>query len=223
MTERILQQLKKKGVHCNSNDNIADYLDGNDLEDMENEVIEKFESVLRSLVIDTENDPNTKETARRLAKTYIHELMRGRYYPKPDITAFPNQHYDGMLVVRAELRSLCAHHHQTMKGVAYIGIIPNGTVLGLSKYVRLAQWIARRGQIQEELTTQIAREIASVTRCENVGVYVAMSHDCVENRGVAAHSSLTQTTILLGEFKQAHVKEEFMHSIHMQELSTDAR
>jgi GTP cyclohydrolase I len=223
ISEEISQQLRNKNVPFNSNDNISGYIDGSELEDIQNELTSKFEEVLRTLIIDVDNDPNAKETALRLSKMYLHEVMAGRYYPAPIATAFPNTGYTGMIVVRAELRSLCAHHHQVMKGVAYIGVIPKFKVLGLSKYIRIAQWVARRGQIQEELCEQIATEIAKAAETEDVAVYLAMTHDCVENRGVGAYSSLTQTTVLYGEFDKADVKKEFMDNVQLQEMKTGAR
>ena len=152
---------------------------------------------------------------------YFNEIMAGRYDPAPDATAFPNDsedRYDGMLVVRSELRSMCSHHHQPVSGVAYIGIIAAHKLIGLSKYTRIAQWCARRGTLQEELCNDIAREIARATESENVGVYIQATHGCCENRGIMAHSSLTQTTVLTGVFKtDPAVKKEFMDNIKLQQ------
>ena len=182
---------------------------------------EKFEGVLDSLVIDRENDPNSQGTARRLAKMYIYEIMSGRYEPVPTATAFPNdgdEAYKGMLVVRSELRSMCSHHHQPVSGVAYIGIIPNGKVIGLSKYTRIAQWCARRGTLQEELCNDIAREIMKATNAKDVAVYIQATHGCCENRGIMAHSSLTQTTVLKGRFiEDQSTKNEFFENVKLQQ------
>ena len=147
--------------------------------------------------------------------------MSGRYDSRPNATAFPNHmedRYDGMLVVRSELKSMCSHHHQPVAGVAYIGIIAAETLIGLSKYTRIAQWCARRGTLQEELNVMIANAIQEQTGSEHVGVYVQATHGCVENRGVKAHSSLTQTTVLKGAFKDdAGTKKEFMDNIKLQQ------
>ena len=147
--------------------------------------------------------------------------MAGRYEPAPDATAFPNDttdRYEGMLVVRSELRSMCSHHHQPVSGVAYIGIIAAQKLIGLSKYTRIAQWCARRGTLQEELCNDIAREIMKATGSKNVGVYIQATHGCCENRGIMAHSSLTQTTVLTGAFKDdPSVKKEFMDNIKLQQ------
>jgi GTP cyclohydrolase I len=161
------------------------------------------------------------DTGRRLAKMYINELMAGRYEPMPNATAFPNHvddGYKGMLVVRSELKSMCSHHHQPVAGVAYIGIIAAETLIGLSKYTRIAQWCARRGTLQEELNNDIAREITRATGSANVGVYIQATHGCCENRGIMAHSSLTQTTVLKGAFKDdMSTKKEFMDNIKLQQ------
>ena len=123
-----------------------------------------------------------------------------------------------MLVVRSELTSMCSHHHQTVKGTAYIGIIASDKLIGLSKYTRIAQWCASRGTLQEELANDIVREIQKATGAEHLGVYVQATHGCVENRGVMAHSSLTQTTVLKGAFKDdPGTKKEFMDNIKLQQ------
>jgi GTP cyclohydrolase I len=146
--------------------------------------------------------------------------MQGRYYPRPNATAFPNhtnEPYKGMLVVRSELTSMCSHHHQPVKGVAYIGIIAADTLIGLSKYTRIAQWCARRGTLQEELAMDIAREIRKATGSKDVGVYIECEHGCCINRGIMAYSSLTQTTVLEGVFKtDPGVKQEFFDNIKLQ-------
>jgi GTP cyclohydrolase I len=180
-----------------------------------------FETVLDTLLIDRETDPNSRGTARRLAKMYFNEIMAGRYEPAPDCTAFPNDgenRYEGMLVVRSELRSMCSHHHQPVVGVAYIGILAAEKLIGLSKYTRIAQWCARRGTLQEELCNDIAREIMRATDSHDVGVYIQATHGCCENRGIMAHSSLTQTTVLKGAFlTDPGVKKEFTDNIKLQQ------
>ena len=202
-------------------DNISEYVDDNVLPELIDEATEAFEKVLDTLLIDRETDPNSKGTARRLAKMYFNEIMAGRYEPGPDATAFPNDsqdRYEGMLVVRSELRSMCSHHHQPVSGVAYIGIIAAEKLIGLSKYTRIAQWCARRGTLQEELANDIAREIMRATDAKDVGVYIQATHGCCENRGIMAHSSLTQTTVLKGTFKNdPHTKKEFFDNIKLQQ------
>ena len=192
-----------------------------DKEALIEEAIPAFENVLQKLLIDTKTDPNSMDTARRMAKMYINEIMSGRYDPMPNPSAFPNYiegGYEGMLVVRSELTSLCSHHHQTVKGVAYIGIIAGPKLLGLSKYSRIAQWCARRGTLQEDLNVMIANQIQEITGSEHVGVYVQATHGCCENRGIKAHSSLTQTTVLRGAFKnEPDVRKEFIDNVKLQQ------
>tara|TARA_Y100000389_G_scaffold55377_1_gene51233 strand:- start:626 stop:1315 length:690 start_codon:yes stop_codon:yes gene_type:complete len=220
-SEEIKARLEEAGIRSWAGDNISDVLLEGDKEALIDEATVAFESVLDSLVIDRHNDPNSMGTGKRLAKMYINELMAGRYDPMPKATAFPNDsmdRYEGMLVVRSELTSMCSHHHQIVKGVAYIGIIAADKLIGLSKYTRIAQWCAERGTLQEELANDIAREIQKATDAEHLGVYVQATHGCVENRGVKAHSSLTQTTVLKGAFKDdAGTKKEFMDNIKLQQ------
>ena len=215
-------KMKREGKRFWAGDNISEYItDDHVKEQLIDDAAEAFETVLDRLLIDRDNDPNSKGTARRLAKMYFNEVMAGRYEPAPDATAFPNDsadRYEGMLVVRSELRSMCSHHHQPVSGVAYIGIIAANKLIGLSKYTRIAQWCARRGTLQEELCNDIAREISKATDSENVAVYVQAVHGCCENRGIMAHSSLTQTTVLKGAFNtDGNTKKEFFDNIKLQQ------
>jgi len=220
VSEKIMEKMHQDGKRFWAGDNVADYVS----EETKNELIEEatvaFEGVLDSLLIDRVNDPNSMGTAKRLAKMYFNEIMSGRYNTAPNATAFPNigdDAYKGMLVVRSELKSICSHHHQPVTGVAYIGIIPSEKVIGLSKYTRIAQWCARRGTLQEELCNDIVREIQKATETDNVAVYIQATHGCCENRGIGAKSSLTQTTVLKGEFNNSDVKKEFFDNVKLQQ------
>ena len=219
--EQIKAKLEDAGIRYWAGDNISEVLQEGDKEQLIEEATLKFEEVLDSLIIDRHNDPNSKDTGRRLAKMYFNEIMAGRYDPMPNATAFPNHvqdGYKGMLVVRSEIKSMCSHHHQPVNGVAYIGIIAANTLIGLSKYTRIAQWCARRGTLQEELNNVIANEIQRATGSSNVGVYLQATHGCCENRGIGAHSSLTQTTVLRGAFNEdMGTKKEFMDNIKLQQ------
>lgn len=220
VNEFIRKEMLADNKRFWAGDNVSDYVTKDQLDILVDEATEAFESVLDCLLIDRENDPNSHGTARRLAKMYFYEIMAGRYTPAPAATAFPNDsddRYGGMLVVRSELRSMCSHHHQPVNGVAYIGIIPGQKVIGLSKYTRIAQWCARRGTLQEELCNDIAREIQKATETDDVAVYIQATHGCCENRGISAHSSLTQTTVLRGQFNNADVKKEFFDNINLQQ------
>ncbi len=218
----IRDSMRASGKRFWAGDNISEFIETEqEREQLIDEATKAFEKVLDALLIDRETDPNSRDTARRLAKMYFNEIMAGRYEPAPDATAFPNDsegRYEGMLVVRSELRSMCSHHHQPVSGVAYIGIIAANKLIGLSKYTRIAQWCARRGTLQEELCNDIAREIMKATDSENVGVYIQAQHGCCENRGIMAHSSLTQTTVLKGVFQtDPGTKKEFMDNIKLQQ------
>lgn len=220
-SEIIKSRLEESGIRHWAGDNISAVLQDGDKDALIEEATVAFENVLDTLLIDRHNDPNSMDTGRRLAKMYINEIMSGRYDPAPTATAFPNDNghaYSGMLVVRSELKSMCSHHHQPVSGVAYIGIIPGEKVIGLSKYTRIAQWCARRGTLQEELCNDIMREIIKATDSEHVGVYIQATHGCCENRGIMAHSSLTQTTVLNGGFlSDPSVKKEFFDNIKLQQ------
>jgi len=221
ISEKIKQRLEQANARYWAGDNISHYIEDGEREELIDELTDKFESVLDSLVIDRARDPNSQNTGYRLAKMYVNELMSGRYYPMPNATAFPNytdERYDGMLVVRSELKSMCSHHHQPVSGVAYIGIIAADTLIGLSKYTRIAQWCARRGTLQEELANDIAREIERATGAKDIGVHIGAEHGCCTNRGIMATSSLTQTTVLKGAFRDdSGTKKEFFDNIALQQ------
>ncbi len=221
ISKEIIARLKDNGIRYYASDNISEVLEPGDKEKLIDELSGKFHEVLKSLVIDTENDPNSIDTGRRMAKMYVNEIMGGRYKTMPDPNSFPNyieNGYEGMLVVRSELKSVCSHHHQPVTGIAYIGIIAGDKLLGLSKYTRIAQWCATRGTLQEELNVMIADEIQRQCETEHVGVYIQATHGCCENRGIKAHSSLTQTTVLRGGFKKEDLKKEFFDNITQQQM-----
>lgn len=223
ISQVIVERIRKAGARFHANDNISDYIEEGEKELLIEELTEKFEDVLKSLVIDIDTDPNSHNTGHRLAKMYIKEIMSGRYEKAPKVASFPNdgshgtKPYSGMLVVRADIKSMCSHHHQPVTGVAYIGIIPSTKVIGLSKYVRIARHCARRGTLQEELCGDIASAIMKATESENVACYIVARHGCMENRGIMASCAATQTTVLHGLFYTADAKKEFFDNVQMQE------
>lgn len=220
ISKKIIKRINEAGARYWANDNISEFIKDGEIPLLVDELTEAFEQALDSLIIDRATDPNSNETGRRIAKMYLLETMAGRYTKKPKATAFPNtgiDKYDGMLVIRAEIFSMCSHHHQPVTGTAYIGILPDKEVIGLSKYVRIAQWCARRGTLQEDLSKGIAKEIQKAAKTVDVAVHVAAEHGCCTNRGINAHSSLTQTTVVHGRFRMdKSVKAEFFDNIKMQ-------
>ena len=195
-----------------ANDNISNYMSVGDLQDIENEVAEAFQGVLKALVINTKDDHNSKDTARRVAKMFVHELFKGRYYPPPKITAFPNaKQYDQIYITGPiTINSTCAHHFQPITGGCYVGVFPGEKVIGLSKFNRLVDWIVSRPQIQEEMTEQIADEIEKQTEAKGVAVVIKAKHFCMSARGVKEHDSDMLTSVVRGDFlKIEHLKAEF--------------
>lgn len=220
ISETIRNRITLNNSKFFANHNISEYIGDGELALLIDEVSEKFEEVLKSLIIDTDNDPNSKGTAKRLAKMYINEIMEGRYTSRPEVASFPNSEeneFKGMLVVRSELKSVCSHHHQPVTGVAYIGIIAAEKLIGLSKYTRIAQWCARRGTLQEELCNDIVKEIQKATNSGNVAVYLMAEHGCCTNRGIMAFDSSTTTTVLKGAFlNDPATKKEFFDTLSLQ-------
>jgi GTP cyclohydrolase I len=195
-----------------ANDTIYTYLDPGDVKLIECEVADAFEDVLKALVINTTDDHNTKDTARRVAKMFVHEIFRGRYYPPPEVTAFPNaKQYDQIYMSGPmSINSTCAHHFQAIKGKAYVGIFPGDKVVGLSKFNRIVDWIASRPQIQEEMSEQIADMIEEETGAKGVAVVIKAEHFCMTARGVKEHESEMLTSVLRGMFlRNTSMKNEF--------------
>ena len=202
-SDRIRARLKAAGPSFRANDNIAACIAPGELEALTEEVAERVDALLQSLVIDTENDHNTRETGARVARMYVAEIFAGRYTPSPDLTAFPNvTSYDELyLVGPITVRSTCAHHLQNIRGNCWIGIYPGKNVLGLSKFYRLADWITSRPQIQVEMTIQIADLVESETAAEGLAVVVKAEHMCVTHRGVREHASDMTTSVLRGTLR----------------------
>ena len=219
--KEIIKKLKEDKKRYYAGDNISEYVSEEDVDILINESAGKFKEFLDALLVDQDNDPNSMDTAKRVAKMYYRELMKGRYEARPKVTAFPNNNpddrYVGMMNIRAELKSICSHHHQPVRGICYIGLLPSVHLIGLSKYARLAQWCARRGTLQEELARKIADEMMKATGTKDLGVFIQATHGCMENRGVCAHSSLTQTTVLHGQFYNPSVKDEWTRYIQLQQ------
>ena len=195
-----------------ANDTIFEYLHPGDVDKIEFEVADAFEDVLQALVINTKDDHNTKATAQRVAKMFVHEIFRGRYYPPSEVTSFPNaKTYDQIYITGPiSIDSTCAHHFQPITGQAYVGIFPGEKVIGLSKFNRMVDWIASRPQIQEEMTEQIADMIEKETEAQGVAVVIKAEHFCMTARGVKEHESEMMTSVVRGMFRdEPATKAEF--------------
>ncbi len=209
--ERILAARKR----FHSNDNIAEFIQPGELEALLDEVESKMKGVLDSLVIDTENDHNTGDTARRVAKMYVNEVFRGRYVAPPSITEFPNaEHLNELMIVGPiTVRSACSHHFCPVIGKVWIGVLPNEhtNVIGLSKYARLAEWVMGRPQIQEEAVVQLADLIMEKTQPDGLAIVMEASHYCMAWRGVKDMDSKMINSVMRGVFlKDAALRREFL-------------
>ena len=212
--ERLLAARKR----FNANDNIADFIEPGELEKLLDEVTVKMEGVLDSLVIDTERDHNTKDTARRVAKMYVGEVFKGRYVNPPAITEFPNAERlnELMIVGPITVRSACSHHFCPVIGTLWIGVLPNEhtNVIGLSKYARVAEWIMGRPQIQEEAVVQLADLIQAKTKPDGLAIVMEATHYCVAWRGVKDLDSKMINSVMRGVFlKDANLRREFLSLI----------
>jgi GTP cyclohydrolase I len=212
ISDTITNRIKNAGSKFLCNDNISEFIHEGELKLLQDEVEEKFKGVLKSLVIDTEHDHNTNETAKRVAKMFVKEIFSGRYVESPKITSFPNaQSYDQLYIVGPiDVRSTCAHHFQNIVGNAWVGVFPGKNVIGLSKFNRIVDHISSRPQIQEEMTVQIADEIERITDAEGIAVVVKAEHMCMTHRGVKAHESDMVTSVMRGALReQQKLREEF--------------
>jgi len=215
VSQKIRQRLKQAQQRYHANDNIAAFIQPGELEQLMDEVQEKMQAVLDSLVIDTAQDHNTADTARRVAKMYIDEVFKGRYAAQPRITEFPNtEHLNELMVVGPiTVRSACSHHLCPVMGKIWIGVMPNKNtnVIGLSKYARLVDWIMGRPQIQEEAIIQLADLIERKTRPDGLAVVMEASHFCMSWRGVREMDSKMLNSVMRGAFlTNAELRREFL-------------
>lgn len=215
-SQRIRARLEQAKHRYHSNDNIADYIQDGELDELQAEVALKLEEVLQSLVIDTVHDHNTQDTANRVAKMFIRETFSGRYRSVPKVTAFPNMGYQSLYTTGPiSIRSTCAHHFQNIVGRCWVGIVPDKEVIGLSKFNRIVHHIAERPQIQEEMTTQIAEALKQYAKTEHIAVVVKAEHHCMTMRGVREHESDMTTAIMLGAFKDDKALRQEFYDICM--------
>ncbi|MDB5895436.1 MAG: cyclohydrolase [Rhodoferax sp.] len=212
---KIRERLQQARKRFHANDNIADFIHPGELDQMLDEVTDNMQRVLDSMVIDTEKDHNTSNTARRVAKMYVNEVFRGRYVPVPPITEFPNaEHLNELMIVGPiTVRSACSHHFCPVIGRIWIGVLPNEhtNVIGLSKYARLAEWVMGRPQIQEEAVVQLADLIMEKTQPDGLAIVMEATHYCMAWRGVKDMDSKMINSVMRGVFlKDPNLRREFL-------------
>ena len=220
VSARVRARILEAGQRFNANDNIADFLAPGDLEALLEEVAAKMEGVLESLVIDVENDHNTRDTARRVAKMYLNEVFRGRYTPAPRTTEFPNAEglNELMIVGPITVRSACSHHFCPIMGKLWVGVMPNerSNLIGLSKYSRLVEWIMTRPQIQEEAISQVADLLSAIVSPNGLAVVMEADHFCMHWRGVKDAGAKMINSVMRGSFlTDATLRREFLSLINV--------
>jgi GTP cyclohydrolase IA len=219
MSVAIRDRIKNASKRFHANDNIADFLEPGDLDRLQAEVQTKMQGVLESLVIDTESDHNTNETARRVAKMFIHEVFHGRYSKAPATTEFPNiSHLSELMIVGPiTVRSACSHHLCPIMGRVWVGVMPNehSNLIGLSKYTRLIDWIMSRPQIQEEAVSQVAELLQDKIQPDGLAIVMEADHFCMHWRGVKDTETKMINSVMRGSFlKDPNLRREFLSLIN---------
>ena len=220
VSQRIRARLIASQQRFHANDNISAYIEPGELDELTKEVCEKMTSVLESLVIDIENDHNTQENARRVAKMYVNEVFRGRYVPLPRVTEFPNaEHLNELMIMGpVTVRSACSHHLCPIMGRLWIGVMPNkdSDLIGLSKYSRIAEWIMSRPQIQEEAIIQLADQLVGMVKPDGLAVVMEADHFCMHWRGVKDNASKMTNSVMRGVFlENGALRREFLSLINL--------
>jgi len=215
VSERIRYRLVSAGCRHHANDNIAAFIRPGELDALQQEVQAKMQEVLKSLVIDTDSDHNTQETAKRVAKMFLREVFAGRYAAAPPVTEFPNvsRLNELMIVGPITVRSACSHHLCPIMGKVWIGLLPNehSNLIGLSKYARLCDWIMSRPQIQEEAVTMLANELQERVQPDGLALVMEADHFCMHWRGVKDSESKMTNSVMRGAFlKDANLRREFL-------------
>ena len=215
LSDRIRSRLERANHRYNANDNISSFLKAGEVDELQLEVAAKMAEVLKSLVIDTETDHNTQETAHRVAKMYLSEIFKGRYQPMPAVTEFPNveQLNELLIVGPITVRSACSHHLCPIIGKVWIGIMPNGhsNLIGLSKYARICDWVMSRPQIQEEAVTQLANILQDKVKPDGLAIVIEADHFCMHWRGVKDVDARMTNSVMRGSFlKDPNLRREFL-------------
>ena len=211
---RIQARLAAAGQRFHANDNIAEFIEKEELKDLEDEVTAQLQGLLETLVIDTQNDHNTRGTARRVARMFLHEVFRGRYHPMPPVTEFPNAEKlnELMIIGPITVRSACSHHLVPILGRLFIGVLPNehSNLVGLSKYSRVADWIMSRPQIQEEAVMQLADLLEARLKPDGLAIVLEADHYCTQWRGVKDEAHMTNS-VMRGQFLvNPELRREFL-------------
>jgi GTP cyclohydrolase I len=215
VADRIRERIRKAAARFYANDNISDYIEAGELDDLQREVELKMAEVLRALVIDTESDHNTIDTARRVAKMYLKEVFGGRYRPEPPVTEFPNvgRLSELMIIGPITVRSACSHHLCPIIGRTWVGVMPNehSALIGLSKYARLVEWVMTRPQIQEEAMAQLSELLQDKMQPDGLAIVMEADHYCMQWRGVKDMDSKMTNSIMRGSFlKDPNLRREFL-------------
>lgn len=217
-SDRIIQKLKSANLPFHANDNISSVLEDGDIADLKKEVEYKVIGLLKSLVIDIENDHNTHETAKRVAKMYVDEVFSGRYKKRPEITVFPNiKDLDELYTLGPiKVKSACSHHFVEIEGHCWVGVYPSDTVIGISKIARVVDWVCRRPHIQEEMSIILANELEEIMKPKGLGVVIRAKHHCMTWRGVKEEASEMVTSVMRGALREDTLKTEFFNLIKSQ-------
>jgi GTP cyclohydrolase I len=218
VTDRIRARIRAAGRRFHANDNIAEFIHGDaELKALEDEVAAKMQSVLESLVIDTQSDHNTRGTSRRIARMFLHETFKGRYHRMPAVTEFPNAEKLNELMIMGPItvRSACSHHLVPILGKLWIGVLPSerSNLVGLSKYSRIADWIMSRPQIQEEAVMQLADLLETRLKPDGLAIVLEADHFCMVWRGVKDESHMTNSVMRGAFLTNAELRKEFLQLV----------
>ena len=222
VSNRIRARIEAKGQRYFANDNISEFIEPGELEQLLREVEGKVAGMLESMVIDIKHDHNTRETSRRVAKMYVNEIFRGRFHPRPKVTQFPNAEHLNELMIMGPItiRSACSHHLCPILGRLWIGVMPNKEtdLIGLSKYSRLCEWIMSRPQIQEEAIIQLADLLVGMMKPDGPCVVMEADHLCMQWRGVKDNGSKMTNSVMRGVFlKDGALRREFLSLINLKD------
>ena len=215
LSQVIRQRITASKARFHANDNIAEFIEPGEVDGLVQEVAQKLQGVLESLVIDTKSDHNTRGTALRVAKMYINEVFHGRYTPQPSLTKFPNiSHLNELMIIGPiAVKSACSHHLCPIMGRVWIGVLPDKqtALIGLSKYARITEWVMCRPQIQEEAVVELANILEEKMKPTGLALVMEADHFCMQWRGVKDLNSKMVNSVMRGSFlKDANLRREFL-------------